>query len=491
MSANENKTMPNDHSADPGLAHSHSLISADRRQRRIGKLALGNVTLGNVAISHFGIGRRLLGLGLLAGGITLVGGCRSMAGPFGSGDADPYGDNYGTVADGTPSADNPIAQVSGEEIADASNPVANADGSLTQKTKQTAKSVTNLITGREQEDRERAKVFYKEGDRLFRTAKDQEKTERKKTFAQAAKQFRKSTEAAPGSALEQDALFMQAESLFFSDQLTQARDAYERLQKDFPRNRFNDQVAARLFSISRYWIDTVKADEDSWFTLNLTDPSRPRLDTDGHAIRVLDQIRYDDPTGRLADDATMAAAAEYIRQSKFEEADEFLMDLRETFPDSEHLFLAHLLGLRCKLEIYAGPHYSELVLEEAETLVRQTRQRFPDKMADPKYGDMVARAAAEIAYHRAERLATKASFREKRKEYRAAAIYYQKLLDGYGDTPQAEIARKRLPQIQQLPAVPTQRLGWLTNIFPESRPKNPLKLQGGDSSAAPTETIRR
>ena len=123
----------------------------------------------------------------------------------------------------------------------------------------------------------------------------------------------------------------------------------------------------------------------------------------------------------------MAAAAEYIRQKKFEDADEFLTDLRETFSDSDHLFLAHLLGIRTKLEVYAGPRYSGLVLEEAEKLVRQTRQRFPGKLQEKKYADMVARAAAEITYLRAQRLAYRADFREKKKEYGAARKYYQKL----------------------------------------------------------------
>ncbi|TWU47215.1 Outer membrane protein assembly factor BamD [Rubripirellula tenax] len=421
--------------------------------------------------------------------LPMVGGCQSLRSPFGPPDDSPYGLTNNDYQDSV----NPIAQVSGEEIPGTNDEISVADGSLAEKTKNTTKSVTNFLTGREQEDRERAKQFYKAGDQLFRTAGTQSTEVRKKTYAQAAKQFKKAGESAPGSALEQDSMFMRAESLFFADQLTMATDTYEKLQKQYPRNRHNDRVAARLFSISRYWIDTVKADEGSWIPINFTDSSRPRLDTDGHAIRVLDQIRYDDPTGRLADDATMAAAAEYIRQEKFEEADEFLTDLRETFGDSEHLFLAHLLGLRCKLEIYAGPKYSELVLEEAETLVRQTRQRFPDKMAEPKYGDLVARAAAEIAYHRAERLAQKASFREKRKEYRAAATYYNELLEKYGDTPQAEIARKRLPEIERLPGVPTQRLSWLTTIFPESRKKNPLKLNipASDQSVEPTETLFR
>jgi outer membrane protein assembly factor BamD (BamD/ComL family) len=206
--------------------------------------------------------------------------------------------------------------------------------------------------------------------------------------------------------------------------------------------------------------------------LNLTDSKRPTYDIKGHAIRVLDQIRYDDPTGRLADDATMAAAAEYIRQKDFEKADEFLTDLRETFTDSDHMFLAHLLGIRCKLEVYAGPKYSGLVLEEAEKLVRQTRTRFPDKLSDKKYSEMLARAAAEIAFHSAERLAFRAQYNENREQYGAARQNYRRLLANFPDTPQATDARQRLAQIENLPAVPAQRLAWLTEVFPDSRKKS-------------------
>src|SRR6056297_2043591 len=174
---------------------------------------------------------------------------------------------------------------------------------------------------------------------------------------------------------------MLAESQFFADRLANATDSYQRLQNEYPRNRHSDRAAARLFSISRYWIETEKVGGGSW-TPNFTDPTRPKLDAKGHAIRVLDQIRFDDPTGRLADDATMAAAAEFIRQEKYDRADEFLTDLRETYTDSEHLFLAHLLGIRCKMEVYAGPHYSALLLDEAEKLVKQTRQRFPDRLRE-------------------------------------------------------------------------------------------------------------
>ncbi|NND97669.1 MAG: tetratricopeptide repeat protein [Pirellulaceae bacterium] len=325
------------------------------------------------------------------------------------------------------------------------------------------------------EDIPAAKSLYQQGDKAFRAAQAKPREEAIGDYSAAAAFFRKAGNAAPGTALQQDAMFMQAESHFFADELTDATKAYQKLQKEFPRNRHNDRIAARLFAISKYWIDASKAGSDAWYKVNLFDTKRPGYDSKGHAVRVLDQIRYDDPTGRLADDATMAAAAEYIRQEEYEKADEFLTDLRETFTDSDHMFHAHLLGIRCKLEIYAGPDYSGLVLEEAKTLIRQTRSRFPDKLQNQKYADMVARAAKEVSYHQAERLAHRARFREKRSEYGAASAQYAKILEEHPSTPQAKVARARLGETSKRQPVPDQRLAWLTKIFPDSKQSAPLK----------------
>jgi outer membrane protein assembly factor BamD (BamD/ComL family) len=349
----------------------------------------------------------------------------------------------------------------------------------------------NFLAGREQEDLPRAKELFRQGDATFREAAAMPREQSAKTFEKAAKLFRRAGEAAPGTALQQDAMYMQGESLFFADQLVDAVDVYEKLQKEFPRNRHIDQVAARLFSISRYWVETVKANENRWIPINLTDDKRPRLDVDGHAIRVLDQIRYDDPTGRLADDATMAAAVEYIRQDKFEQADEFLTDLRETFTDSEHLFLAHMFGIRVKLENYRGPRYSGLVLEEAEKLVKQTRERFPDKLAEKDYGERVSRASAEIAFLQAERLRYRAEYREKRNEFGAARYYYQLLLERYPETPHADTAREQLAKIEAYPASPPQRLSWLTTVFPDSTSSGaPLEFRQPAETEAPKTMLR-
>lgn len=319
-----------------------------------------------------------------------------------------------------------------------------------------------------------ARDHYVAGDRSFKAATGMPRTQSAPEFVKAAKQFDKAVRAHPGSAIAQDAQYMKAESYFFADHLARAEKEYGFLQKQFPNSRHNDRAAARQFMIAQYWIDTEKAGGSQVMPVNFVDEKRPWFDVDGHGIRVLDQIRFDDPTGKLADDATMAAAIEHFRQENYLEADEFLTDLRETFTDSEHLFNAHLLGIRAKMEMYAGPRYSQLVLDEAETLIQQTRTRFPDKMRDPEIANMLARAAKEVGYRKAERLQVRADYREKQGAHGAARQYYQELLVEHDQTPFAETARERLEEIHDLPALPEKPLAWLTKVFPEGKRAKPL-----------------
>lgn len=346
-------------------------------------------------------------------------------------------------------------------------------------TERSTNRVISFVTGREPENREKAKQLYQQGDQVFAAAAELPREQAKQEYTKAAKLFVRAGEAHRGTALEQDALLMAGESYFFADRLTDAEDVFSKLQKEHPRNRHNDRAAARLFEISQYWIETEKAGDRSWMPVNFFDPARPFFDVDGHAIRVLDNIRYNDPTGVLSDDATMAAGVEKMRQGKYQDADEFFTDLRETFPDSEHQFNAHIMGLRCKLLIYAGPSYSQIMLDEAEKLLRQTRRRFPDRMNDPKLSDELIRIAAEIDFKKAEKLDYRARYRERRKEFGAARVYYQEVLEKHPSTPFAAQARERLAAFADRPDMPPKRFAWLSDAFPNERRSKPLILSEG------------
>jgi outer membrane protein assembly factor BamD (BamD/ComL family) len=317
-----------------------------------------------------------------------------------------------------------------------------------------------------------ARELYQGADAEYRRAAASEGPERIRLFESAAPKFAEAAERWPDSALAMDAYFMAGESMFFADQYPAANKHYEQLVKAFPNNKYMDVVDQRRFAIARYWLELQRETPEPLYYVNLFDGTRPWRDARGHSLRVFDKIRVDDPTGRLSDDATIAAANEHFARGKFLKADEYYADLRQAYPSSEHQFLAHFLGLKAKLNSYDGPAYSGAPLDEAEKLLKQMRRQFPrESEAEREYLD---RAAAEIRFHKAQRLAFLARYYDNRAEYRAAGHYYELVVRDYHDTPLAQKAQERLGQIAGLPPIPPQRAQWLVNLFPESDKVKPL-----------------
>jgi outer membrane protein assembly factor BamD (BamD/ComL family) len=321
-------------------------------------------------------------------------------------------------------------------------------------------------------NRDLARQLYREADDLYRQAIAAGQNKKAGIFELAAVKFQGAADRWPDSALAMDALFMAGESYFFADNYPQANLAYEKLVKAFPNNRYLDTVDQRRFAIAKFWIDLNREHPEPWFYANYFSKERPWKDARGGGLRIFDKIRVDDPTGRLSDDATLAAANEHFAAGKFVKADEYYTDLRKAYPTSEHQFLAHFLGLKAKINSYNGPAYGGTCLDEAEKLIKQMRRQFPQESARER--EYLERAAAEIRYHKAERLAFLAKYYDNRAEYRAATHYYARVVREYEDTPLAATANDRIAQITGLPPVPPQKMQWLVNLFPESDDVKPL-----------------
>jgi outer membrane protein assembly factor BamD (BamD/ComL family) len=255
------------------------------------------------------------------------------------------------------------------------------------------------------------------------------------------------------------------------------------LLKKHPNSKYLDTVESRRFSISEYWTKKVQAEPESFWAVNAFDKGRPWRDSYGHAIRVWDKIRIDDPTGKLADDATLAAGNAHFARGRYMDADSFYTDLRKTFPSSEHQFRAHLLGVKAKLLAYQGPDYSGDCLDEAEKLIKQIRRQFPQQAAQER--EFLVKAFAEVRYKKAEREWAMARYYDRRGEYGAARFYYDLVRNDYHETPFSDQAVARLEQIHGEPAVPPQRLEWLVNLFPQEEDVKPL------IATADTGTTRR
>jgi outer membrane protein assembly factor BamD (BamD/ComL family) len=224
--------------------------------------------------------------------------------------------------------------------------------------------------------------------------------------------------------------------------------------------------------LARYWIEHHQQSRSPSVAPNLTSRERPTFDRLGHAIRVLEQIRLDDPTGELADDATMAAATACFADGRYYRADELFTDLRRSYPNSEHQFEAHLLALKCKMVLYQGASYDGQPLDEAEELVKQMRRLFP-RETQP-HDEFLTKSWKDVRMNRAMREMELARYFDRREEYRAARQHYAIVSRDFSDTSLSREADERLAQLGGRPDKPPQRLAWLAGMFPTPDRERPL-----------------
>lgn len=330
-----------------------------------------------------------------------------------------------------------------------------------------------------------AKVLYAQAQQAYGAASQLKlrnpNADSRPQFVAAAKLFEDAAEKWPESELEQNAYYMAGESSFFADHYWDAETNYEMLLKKYQNSKYIDAVQPRRFAIAQYWLELHRKDPKAFYELNFFDEATPTRDAFGHAMRVYDRIRLDDPTGKLADDATLALGNAYFAAGKFMKADEYYTDLRKTFPSSEHQFQAHFLGLKSKLEAYQGPDYSADAINGAEKLVDQIRKQFPVEAQRER--EFLDRESARIRYLKSERDWLMAQRFDRRTEYGAARLYYSGLVADYPETPFGGRAKQRLQEIGGEPAIPEQPLDWLVAMFPED---DEVKTLMNASSGTPT-----
>ena len=258
-----------------------------------------------------------------------------------------------------------------------------------------------------------AREAYTDGDRLFRETK----------YHAAAKKFEEAVDRGPHAQMEQDAMFMLAESYFFGDRYIKARDAYDALVKEHPNTRYMDTLIAREWEIAQFWEKYEDYNPDWTLTPNGYDKTRPWFDTIGHAVKTYDNIRLNDPTGPRADDAIMATANIYFRRGRYDDADYHYTLLRTQYPRSELQFEAHLLGLQAKLRKYQGADYDGSPLEEAKQLVKQLRMQFAGRLS-PEEKERLRVVEGQLNLEVATRDYRMAEYNDGTKHYGAARYYY-------------------------------------------------------------------
>ena len=291
-----------------------------------------------------------------------------------------------------------------------------------------------------------------------------------RTWKRVAKRYRE-------TAVGEEAQFKLAEMHFAQERYALAQDAYGELFKTWPSTRYTDEATRRMFAIAQVWLgapelvtsndirqasvdesgklvaelpqsDNTTGSRDPTLRIpllpNFHDRRRPVFDTSGRALEALRSIWLNDPTGPLADDALMLSASYYLRRGDFIESDRFFQILREEYPNSPHLENAFVLGSHVKLMSYQGPEYNGASLDDARKLKESSLRLFPGNKHRTQLREelqIVYAAQAQRDWELAR------YYHERKHNHRAAAIYYQQVIERFPTSSYATRARELLAKI--------------------------------------------
>ena len=337
---------------------------------------------------------------------------------------------------------------------------------------------TRFSTGESKTSAESAyaegKRFYQMGTEAITTNPDGDGHETH--FVNAANKFKTAGSLWPDSSLAEDAFFYEGESFFFANRYVQANRAYEGLIAQYSGTRYLDRAEQRRYSIAIYWLDLKK---NGASLLSLKDPKRPKFSLASEARRILHRIRIDDPSGKLADDATYALGVAYMAINRHEDAAETFSYLRKDYPGSEHQFNAQMLELESRLKSYRGPDYDGLPLAEADKLRKQIVRQFPQE--SQQHMKILNDQSALITNQLAQRDYQIGEFYEGKGQNLAAKIYYEKVQENFSDTIFENGLSEKIATVAARPATPAPPVEWLTNMFPDGNPEKPILSTSGQT----------
>jgi outer membrane protein assembly factor BamD (BamD/ComL family) len=293
-------------------------------------------------------------------------------------------------------------------------------------------------------DRETNEEFLKAED-LFR----------KEDYEGAQKAFKSLARKFKDKAVEEDILFMLAESQFKLDMLPKAQDTYHKLLMKYPNTRYMPQAVQRSYDIAYYWLEDsrLRAEGKSGkygFSryINFLDRTRPVFDAEGRAIETVEVIQQFDPFGPLTDDAVMMAAAQSFISDRYVQAAGYYQQLVADQPQSEHASKAKILAEQAFLRSYRGPQYDSSDLSGAEQMGKaalDTAEQYGDDQRRRLEADLRA-----IHIERAKRDFISGEDFRKRWLYTSAKFYYTEVVKKYPDTDWARLAKEKLDELKDL-----------------------------------------
>lgn len=283
--------------------------------------------------------------------------------------------------------------------------------------------------------------------------------------------------------LLEEARFMEGECLRLQGHYPKAADTYVDLLKKFDRTPYKDAAIQHMFDIANYWLDDsreqmkesreVREGTRLFVTPRFVsfERTKPLLDREGRAIEKLEQVRWNDINGPLADRALFLAGSIKFFHADYREADHYFSQIHERHPNSELAPQAVELAIISKHLSTGGSDYDGRKVAEARQLVHSALQNYPE-LAN-KRRDFLDRQIVGITHQQADKDFKIAEFYERTGHPGSAYFYFEMIKRRYPGSTYAERATARairLKEKHELKEELDETLSPLEKILPKNLP---------------------
>jgi outer membrane assembly lipoprotein YfiO len=206
----------------------------------------------------------------------------------------------------------------------------------------------------------------------------------------------------------------------------------------------------------------------------------PSIDVRGHGFAALEHVRHHDPTGPLADDATLLLADAYFQSSDYETASIYYDQFLNDFPKSPMFREAQEKAILAKINSYIGPEYDSQSLEKARELIQQTLAAYPDRPREEQ--KKLYRMLDLITDQEAERAYDVGMYYRRTGKAMGAELYFGKVISKYPNSVWAEKSREMMVEVAKMP----RKFTAPSKIMTQPGAADPLSINRG-SSGSPTQ----
>jgi tetratricopeptide (TPR) repeat protein len=264
--------------------------------------------------------------------------------------------------------------------------------------------------------------------------------------------------------LAEKARFLEAECLRQRRHFTDAVATYNRQLMDFPAGAYREQACTRMFEIAFHeWLEKETLAEieaelagtrKPWWERqrmpNPFDPTRPLFDTEGEALKALENVHMHDLTGPNADRALFWCGYVHYYRHRFEDADHFFSQLVEMHKDSKYRPAALEMAIQAKNNSTGGAVYDSQKASEALQLVHHAEATSPEYARDSEKSAWLTRQKMAVRVQLAEKDFRMAEYYERTGHPASAYFYYELVCRRYPGTKYSDLAKARIAELEKV-----------------------------------------